>query len=66
MTMLMHGFDGPVASTESRNVVKEAAKTHLSALERFCLCALVILLTGGMLAGAIALKTAIYFWGHNL
>ena len=66
MTMLTHGFDGPVDPTESRDLVKGAAKAHLSALKRFCLVALTILSAGGMLAGAIALKTAIYFWRHGV
>jgi hypothetical protein len=66
MTMLTHGFDGAADSSERRNLVKGVANAHLSAIKRFCLCALAALLSGGMLAGAIALKTAIYFWGHNL
>jgi hypothetical protein len=65
MTMLMHGFDGPVDSAESREPVKDAARTHLPAIKRFCLCALTIVSASGMLAGAIALKTAVYFWRHH-
>jgi hypothetical protein len=64
MALLTHGFDGPVDSSERRNLVKGATSAHLSAIKRFGLCALAILLSGGLLAGAIALKTAIYFWGH--
>jgi hypothetical protein len=66
MTMLTHGFNGPAESIESRGPTKGAAEAHLSALKRFCLIVLTILSAGGLLAGAIALKTAIYFWGHNL
>jgi hypothetical protein len=65
MTMLAHGLDDPVDTAENRDLVKGAAKTHLPAIRRFFLCALTILSAGGMLAGAIALKTAIYFWRHN-
>jgi hypothetical protein len=65
MTMLTHGFDGPADSAESRDLLKGAAKSHLPAIKRFCLCALAILSAGGLLAGAIALKTAIYFWRHG-
>jgi hypothetical protein len=65
MTMLAHGFDGPVDATKKRDRVKGTAKAHLPAVKRFCLCALAILSAGGLLTGAIALKTAIYFWRHH-
>lgn len=59
MTMLNHGFDGLFHPSEMRTVSRMAT-AHMAAIKRFCLCALVILLTGGALAGVIALKAAIY------
>ena len=65
MTMLTHGFNGPVESAESRDLLKDATKSHLPAIKRFCLGALTIVSAGGLLTGAIALKTAIYFRRHG-
>ena len=62
MTMLAHGFD---RAADSTGPVNGAAKTHLSAIKRFCLGALAVLSAGGLVAAAIALKTAIYFWRHG-
>ena len=66
MTVLTHGFDAPVDSAENRDRVEGAAKAYLSAFKRFCLYALTALSAGGLVAAAIALKTAIYFWRHGL
>ena len=63
MTMLTHGLDGPVDSTSG--LVKGGARAHLSAIKRFCLGTLAILSASGLVASAIALKTAIYFWRHG-
>jgi hypothetical protein len=62
MTMLTHGFDRTVDPSERREAVKDTAGAQLSAIKRFALCALTVLLAGGALAGVIALKTALVFW----
>ena len=41
--------------------VMRVATAHLGLIKRVCLCALAVLLTGGAMAGIIALKTAIFF-----
>jgi hypothetical protein len=37
-----------------------AAKAHLATIKRFCICALIVLAAGGVLAAIIALKATIY------
>jgi hypothetical protein len=49
-------------SAERATVGAGAPGTRLALIKRICVAAVTILLTGGALAGIIALKTAIYFW----
>jgi hypothetical protein len=61
MTMLMHTFERPPASSDSRDVVKTAAAdAHRAMIKQFFLCALAALVAGAILAAIIALETAFY------
>ena len=62
MTMLTPGFDRAVDPSERREPVEDTAGAQLSAIKRFGLHALMVLVASGMLAGVIALKTALVFW----
>ena len=62
MSTLTHHFEGSLHSPELQNTLSTgAARTHLATAKRFCLGALVMLSAGGLLAGLVALRTAIYF-----
>ena len=66
MAMLTHDFERPFRSPANQPLVRpDAAKAHLAAIKRVCLCALTVLLAGGAVAAVIALKTAIYFSHHH-
>jgi hypothetical protein len=67
MAMLTHDLERTFRPSEAQQRVRAGtASAHLAMIKRFCLCALTILLAGGTLAAAIALKTAIYFWRFKL
>jgi hypothetical protein len=62
MSTLTHHFDDSLHSPERQNIVRTStARKRLAAIKRLCLGALPLLLTGGLLVGLIALRTAIYF-----
>jgi hypothetical protein len=59
--MLMHAFERPPASSDSRDIVKTAAaNARRATIKQFCLCVLGALAAGAILAGIIALETAFY------
>jgi hypothetical protein len=61
MTMLLHAFEQPPASSDSCDIVKTVATNARRAMIRqFCLCALGALGAGAILAGIIALETSFY------
>jgi hypothetical protein len=67
MAMLTHDFERPARSADEQRLARSAsAKTHRAMIKRVSLIALALLLTGGVLAAAIALKTAIYFSRYPL
>jgi hypothetical protein len=63
MTMLTHAggqFKPARYSSGARDTAGTGAtNAHLAMIQRFCMCALTILMAGGAVAGIIALKTAI-------
>ena len=62
MSTSTHHFEDSLHSSERRNIVRAGtARMRLAAIKRFCLGALPLLLTGGLLAGLVVLRTAIYF-----
>jgi hypothetical protein len=62
MSTLMHHFDGSLHSSERKSTVRiGSAETRLATANKFCLSALAMLSAGGLLAGLIVLRTAIYF-----
>jgi hypothetical protein len=62
MTMLIH-TRGPSYSSGRRDTIERAAAgARMVAIKQFCWCALAVLVSGGAIAGIIALKTAAYFW----
>jgi hypothetical protein len=69
MTMLMHTrgpFERAADSSDRQDAVATAAaKAHLAAIKRFCICALTVLAAGGVLAAIIALKATIYLSRFN-
>ena len=67
MAMLTHDFERLFRPSDGRPRVRPtAARAHLAAIKRFCLCALTMFLAGGALAVVIALKAGIYFWRFKL
>ena len=61
MSILMHAFERPPASSDSRDVVKTAATNARRAMiKQLFLCALGTLTATVILAGIIALETAFY------
>jgi hypothetical protein len=62
MSTLTHHFENSLHSSERQNAVRiGTAKMHLATAKQFCLGALVMLSAGGLFAGLIVLRTAIYF-----
>ena len=66
MTMLMH-TSGSFRSSSSPSADRSTGATHavgdhLTRIRQVCLFILTILLTGCVLAGAIALKTLAFVW----
>ena len=62
MSTLTHHFEDSLHSTERQNAIRiGTAKMHLATAKQFCLGALPLLLTGGLLTGLVVLRTAIYF-----
>lgn len=62
MSTLAHHFEDSPHSSERQNTVRlGSAETGLATAKQFCLGALVVLSAGGLLAGLIVLRTAIYF-----
>jgi hypothetical protein len=59
MSMLTHGFERPFEWVARPARISKARKTQL---KRVALRALAVLSMGSVLAGLIALKTAIYVW----
>lgn len=72
MTILAHDLHSPVRTPENPARARAETEkthlpaTHLPAIRRFLLSALTILLAGGGLAAAIALKTAVYLSRQQL
>jgi hypothetical protein len=67
MAMLTHEVDRTFRSSEKRQLIMpDAAAAYLATIKRVCVVALTLLLAGGLLAGGIALKTAIYFSRFHL
>jgi uncharacterized protein (DUF2062 family) len=63
MSMLTHRFEQPVHSSGKRHALGAAlSKAHRTTIKRLWPCALATVLMGGVLAGIIALKTAVFFW----
>jgi hypothetical protein len=61
MAMLVHDFERASRSKKSPVVKLGATKTRLATIKRLCAGVLPILLATFVLAGIVALKTAIYF-----
>ena len=62
MSTLTHHFEDSPHSSERQNAIRTGtAKIHLPKVKQFCLGTLVMLSAGGLLAGLIVLRTAIYF-----
>ena len=61
MTMLTHTGNRfePISHSSRRKAAATPDGAHLTVFKRFCVCAVVVLLTGGAVAGLIALKTVI-------
>ncbi|KRR08930.1 hypothetical protein CQ12_08145 [Bradyrhizobium jicamae] len=61
MSMLTHHFDGSLRSADRKSGIKIiTAKLRLPTIKGLCLGTLAIVSAGGLVAGLIALRTAIY------
>lgn len=66
MTMLAHTGNRFKPASYSSGPQHTAGATpvgaHLAAFKRFCMCAVGVLVAGGVVAGIIAIRMAAYFW----
>ena len=63
MSMLTHRLEQPFDSSRTKGSTATGLTTERrKAIKRICLRATTVLLVGGVLAGLIGLKTAIFFW----
>jgi hypothetical protein len=61
MSMLTRHFDDSLHSSDRRSGIKiNAARLRLPSIKGLCLGALAIVSAGGLVAGLVALRTAIY------